>query len=84
MQNNRSNDDRRNNDRRAADNSISDVYNLVVTEKYTDRAGQEKSRSYTVGAAFPLRNGFFRCITPTGISLSGEWLMCPKRDREPG
>ena len=59
------------------------IYDVLTAEKYTDKAGWEQARFFTVGTAFENRNGEgFNIEIPPGIAISGRVFLRPRKDRD--
>lgn len=56
------------------------TWNIVVAEEYEVKStGELKTAYHTVGAAWELKNGGFRCTLPKGIGLTGDFLLFPRK-----
>ncbi len=62
---------------------MSNIYNLLVPEDYTNQNGEEKTKFHQVGTALQNNNGeSFTLFIPEGVSISGKVQMMPRKDRE--
>ncbi|VVS99829.1 hypothetical protein [Hoeflea sp. EC-HK425] len=56
-------------------------FDVCVPEKYQTDNGEEKTKYYQVGVAFEIESGGMSVILPEGISLSGRFVIFPRKDR---
>lgn len=58
------------------------IYNLYITEDYTDKStGEEKTNFTRVGSGFPHKDGKgFNLVIPDGIALSGRVMVRERKD----
>lgn len=62
---------------------MSDIYDILKVEEYTDDNGEVKPRFHRVGVAFDNQDGNGQTlIVPEGISLAGRIITKRRKDKE--
>ena len=59
---------------------MTDAYDIAIPDDY-EKDGEKKTSWTTVGAAFPKDNGSLSCVVKPNISVSGNFMVFPRKDR---
>lgn len=61
---------------------MANVFNVLLPEKYIGSDKVERTSYYNVGTAWPAKDGGMRVHLPTGVTLSGDFLILPRTGKE--
>jgi len=57
---------------------MTDAYDIAIPDDY-EKGGEKKTSWTTVGAAFPKDNGSLSCVVKPNISVSGNFMLFPRK-----
>lgn len=57
------------------------IYDVLLPEEYSDKNGEVKTKFHQIGVAFDARDGGRSVEITPGLSVSGRFVIMPRRDK---